>query len=963
MSAKEKDSPSTTDQPSGSSSEEGHYFGENVRFIEALYSQYLEDPGSVDPSWHALFEEYANEGYTNGAQPRFRARSIFSPAPGAAAADADPVFVNKVEGTAVRAPGRTKGFAANVEAMVRAFRLHGHLIARIDPLKRDRRTSQNELDPTVYGFTETDMEAQVGYEALFGERKVTVRTLIKRLREIYCHHIGVEYQNIPGAAARTWLREQIEGNDYAELNGADEQKLILDKLTDADAFETFLHKKYVGAKRFSLTGGCALIPMLTMMLEEGGDLGVEDVVIGMAHRGRLNVLHNIMGKPASAMLSEFEKVDTPEDYVGSSDVKYHMGYSSDYMTRSGKEIHLSLCFNPSHLEFVNPVVLGRARAKQDRMGGDQAQRRLLPLLLHGDAAFSGQGIVAESLNLARVPGYHVGGTIHVVINNQIGFTTNPEEGRSTTYATDVAKLLEVPIFHVNANDPEACARVMRLAIRYRQKFGEDVIIDLVCYRRYGHNEGDEPRFTQPIMYSKVDATAPVRELYTEELIEKGVISKDDAKAMWDQKMDAYNEVFREVRDSPKRKTISTLDGVWGGYRGGDLSADSLVDSSIDEETFKELATTIATLPEELNVHRTLKRVLSNREKMATGEAPVDWGMGEALAFGSLLQQGTRVRMTGQDCIRGTFSHRHAAVYDMETGRSYWPLRHVGKDQGPLEIYNSVLSEAGVLGFEYGYSLDSPDALVLWEAQFGDFVNGAQVIIDQFINSGEDKWKRLSGITMLLPHGYEGQGPEHSSARLERFLQLCSGDNMYVCNLTTPAQYFHVLRRQVIHAARKPLVIMSPKSLLRHAEATSTISDFVDKGFQTVIPDTRDGVDADKVRRVLLCSGKVYYDLVAYAAEEEIDDVAIVRVEQLHPLDGGELTKAVAPYDGTEVVWVQEEPQNMGSWHYIFPLLIEHFGVDPLPRYVGRPASASPATGAYESHELEQNSLIKEAFDE
>ncbi len=961
-----KNDDTKSSSPSSSFRDEGHFFGENVQFIEGLYQEYLEDPDAVDPSWHDVFEQYATDGAApNGDVPHFQPRSIFSPVAGTtAAADGEPVYVDKAEGTEVRVPGRTKGFAASVEAMVRAFRLHGHLIAQIDPLGRDRRTSPRELEPSLYGFTKEDMQAQVYYEPLFGSEKVTIQKLTDRLRELYCGHIGVEYQNIPASQARNWLREQIESADYAELDEDRDRKLILEKLYDADAFETFLHKKYVGAKRFSLTGGDALVPMLTMMLEEGGELGVDEIVIGMAHRGRLNVLHNIMGKSAEAMLSEFEQVEEPERYLGSSDVKYHMGYSSDYETRSGKPIHLSLCFNPSHLEFVNPVVLGRVRAKQDRRKSEDATKRMVPLLLHGDAAFSGQGIVAESLNLARVPGYHVGGTIHVVINNQIGFTTEPDQGRSTTYATDVAKLLEVPIFHVNAHDPEACARVMKLAIRYRQLFGEDVIIDFVCYRQYGHNEGDEPRFTQPEMYEIIDNLDPVRDSYTKQLVDAGVITADEAEKLWDDRMEVYGSAFQQVREAPQRKTIDSMEGLWEPYRGGDLSADSMVDSSIDRETFQELALKLAEIPDDFNAHRTLKRLMKNRVKMAKGEIPLDWGTGESMAYASLAASGTPIRMTGQDSIRGTFSHRHAALYDMETGGSFWPLRNLEKDQAPVEIYNSVLSEAGVLGFEYGYSLDSPDALVLWEAQFGDFVNGAQVIIDQFINSGEDKWKRLSGLTMLLPHGYEGQGPEHSSARLERFLQLCSGDNMYVCNLTTPAQIFHVLRRQVLHPARKPLIIMTPKSLLRHKDATSPIEDFTDRGFQHVIGETRDHIDADSVRRVLLCSGKVYYDLVDFAAKKEIDDVAIVRVEQLHPLDGEALKRAVAKFpDDAELFWVQEEPMNMGSWHYIYPKLIEHFGVDPLPQYVGRRPSASPATGASAAHDLEQATLVALAFAE
>ncbi|TXD34982.1 2-oxoglutarate dehydrogenase E1 component [Lujinxingia vulgaris] len=945
---------------------DSQFTGENLAFIEDLYRQYLEDASSVDPSWKPIFQEYfGGDAPVNSGAPHFKPRSIFEPARVPTRdLGGEAVWVDKAEGITVKAPGRTEGFAARVEAIVRAFRLHGHLIAKIDPLDRPRRPAPPELEPSLYGFTSGDLKAKVNYEPLFGSREVTLGDLLQRLRDLYCGHIAVEYQNMPGSQSRTWLRDRIERNDYAPLDVAADGPHILKKLVDADAFETFLHKKYVGAKRFSLTGGESLIPMLDFMLEEAADSGVEEVVVGMAHRGRLNVLHNIMNKPAEAMFSEFEKVQTPEEYVGSSDVKYHMGFSSDHPTRNGKTVHLSLCFNPSHLEFVNPVVLGRVRAKQDRLGTEAARQKLLPLLLHGDAAFSGQGIVTESLNLARVKGYNVGGTIHVVINNQIGFTTNPEDGRSTTYATDVAKMLEVPIFHVNGDDPEACVRVMKLAMQYRQRFGEDVIVDLVCYRRYGHNEGDEPRFTQPEMYGAIDSSKPVREKYVDSLIERQIMSADQTEAVWNERMDYYGEVFKEVREQPQRKSISSLDGLWTPYHGGELEAGAGNDAPINEDLFKELARKLTEVPESHNVHRTLRRFLKGREQVASGEAPADWGTGEALAFASLLINGTRIRMTGQDCIRGTFSHRHAALFDTETGEGYWPLRNLKEDQASIEIYNSTLSENAVLGFEYGFSLDSPDALVLWEAQFGDFVNGAQVIIDQFINSGEDKWKRLSALTLLLPHGYEGQGPEHSSARLERFLQLCAGDNMYVCNMTTPAQYFHALRRQVLHSARKPLIVMSPKSLLRHKDAVSPMEDFTTVGFQPILKETRESVNTEKVRRVLLCSGKVYYDLCDYAAEQGIDDVAIVRVEQLYPLEGKLLQDAVAPFKNSrEIVWVQEEPKNMGSWHYIFPRLIELFGADPLPAYVGRVASASPATGAYESHELEQRALVTKAFAE
>ncbi|MFU8804832.1 MAG: 2-oxoglutarate dehydrogenase E1 component [Bradymonadaceae bacterium] len=952
---------------SSSARTESSFMGENLAFIEQLYQEYLRDPASIDPSWQPVFEEYfggARPVNGGGHHPSFKPRSIFEPMPRSAAMNlgGEAVYVDKLEGTTVRTPGRSEGFAARVEAMVRAYRLHGHLIAEIDPLNQPRRTPPPELDPTLYGFSKEDLSAKVYYEPLFGDIQVTLQRVIERLRELYCGHIAVEYQNVTGNQARVWLREQIERNDYAELEEPADQELILNKLLDADSFETFLHKKYVGAKRFSVSGGDSLIPMLAVMLEEGALLGVEEIVIGMAHRGRLNVLHNIMNKSSEAMLSEFEKNPTPEEFIGSSDVKYHMGYSNDYTTRSGEKVHLSLCFNPSHLEFVNPVVLGRSRAKQDRMDSKDSRKRLVPLLLHGDAAFAGQGIVAESLNLARVRGFRVGGTIHVVINNQIGFTTHPEESRSTTYATDVAKMLEVPIFHVNGDDPEACARVMKLAMRYRQLFGEDVIIDLVCYRRYGHNEGDEPRYTQPMMYQEIDSTLPVREKYTASLIERGVITEEEATSMWNERMDGYGEVFKAVRESPHRKTVSSLDGLWEPYQGGKLPQGEPENTTITLEDFRRLGLALTEFPEGFNAHRTLKRFARVRQKMVAGEEPIDWAMGEAMAFASLIGEGTRVRVSGQDAIRGTFSHRHAAAFDTETGEAYWPMRHAGQDAAPLEIYNSILSEAAVVGFEYGYSLDYPDALVIWEAQFGDFANGAQVIIDQFINSGEDKWKRLSALTMLLPHGYEGQGPEHSSARLERFLQLCAGDNMYVCNLTTPAQLFHALRRQITHSLRKPLVIMTPKSLLRHRDAVSTIEDFTDRGLQPIIPETREEIEPDKVDRVLLCSGKIYYDLIDHAREIGDTTTAVIRVEQIYPLRDDLLKKALGVFPNyKELYWVQEEPKNMGSWSYIFPLLLDTFGVNPMPKYVGRVASASPATGAYESHELEQNALVRTAF--
>lgn len=941
--------------------------GDNLPFIEDLYRQYLQDPDSVDSSWIPWFEEHfgdeAHEG--NGrAEPSFSKRSIFSPRTnGAARIDfSEAEYSLEPSGQPLKAPGKSTKFAARVQGLIQAYRLHGHLVADIDPLGRPRRDGPPELEIEHYGFDETDLEATVKCPEIFGDREVTLRKVVDRLRALYCGSIGVEYTNIPDPEKRDWLREQIEGNNYAAIDNSEERKNIYEDLVRADAFESFLHTKYVGAKRFSLSGGDSLIPLMVTMLDEAGALGVHNSILGMAHRGRLNVLHNIMGKPAHAMLSEFEKAPNPEDYLGSSDVKYHMGYSSDFETRTGGEVHLSLTFNPSHLEFVNPVVLGRARAKQDRNGPDRSS--VLPLLLHGDAAFIGQGIVAESLNLAGVEGFDVAGCVHIVINNQIGFTAMPEETRSTIYSTDIAKILEVPIFHVNADDPEAVVRVAKLATRWRQKFKQDAVIDLVCYRRYGHNEGDEPRFTQPKMYARVDDTRPVREKYAETLIESGVMTKDEIQAIWDERWSEYQSAYEEIHESPQRADVSSLSGVWTRYEGGPYEPNQATDTGIPIEKLKELGKVLTDYPDDFNIHRTIKRLFSQRREMIEGERPINWAMAEALAMASILDDGARIRFSGQDSVRATFSQRHAAITDTETGERFWPARHIREGQGTFEVYNSILSEAAVLGYEYGYSLDYPDGLVMWEAQFGDFANGAQVIIDQFISSGEDKWKRLSGLVMLLPHGYEGQGPEHSSARLERFLQLCAEDNMFVGNFTTPAQYFHALRRQLTQHLRKPLVIMTPKSLLRHKLAVSSLEDLAEGQFRYVLPESREHIEPDKVKRVVMCSGKVYYDMIQYAEEKNYDETAIVRIEQLFPLNVAELQESLEPFKNAEQIkWVQEEPKNMGAWTYLLPQFIEIFGAENLPTYVGRVASASPATGSHESHELEERRLLARAFDE
>ncbi len=945
-----------------------HLTGENLPFLEQLYEQYLDDPDSVDPSWEPIFDEYfGDDKRSNGARPHFKRRSIFSPAPSAGAngvAAETPEYVDRLNDTHIRTPGKSSGFAASVESLVRGYRLHGHTSSRINPLTQRAEELPPEINPSTYGFDPDDMDTPVLCKSLYNGDEVPLRQVIDRLDELYRDTITIEYQYMSQVAERQWLRTEVERHNYAPIEGREDQERILRGLIDSDAFETFLKRKYQTAKRFSLTGGDSLIPMLRSLLDTIGGLGVNQVLLGMAHRGRLNVLHNIMDKPAADMFSEFEKTKTPEKYIGSSDVKYHMGYSSDYATPNGEEIHLSLAFNPSHLEFVCPVVEGRTRAKQRRLHDDllQARKHVMPLLLHGDAAFAGQGIVTETLNLASLDAYDVGGTVHIVINNQIGFTTLPEDGRSTRYSTDIAKMLEVPIFHVNGDDPEACVRAARLAAKYRQKFGRDVVIDLVCYRYYGHNEGDEPRFTQPLMYREIGDNKHVRESYGDRLVEQGVMTREEVDKMWDERMDAYAPIYDEIQDEPREKHVNTGEGLWSNYRGGKVSREDDPDTTYALDRLKELGEILAQVPENFEPHRTIKRLFKQRAEQAAGEQPLDWGFAEALAFSSLLDEGTSIRLTGQDSIRGTFSHRHAAITDSESGQLHWPARHISEDQGIFEVYNSSLSEAAVLGFEYGYSLDSPDWLTMWEAQFGDFVNGAQVIIDQFINSGEDKWKRLSGLTMLLPHGYEGQGPEHSSARLERFLQLCAEDNMFVCNLTTPAQYFHSLRRQMLHEARKPLIIMTPKSLLRLREATSTLEELAEGRFEHILDDGRASVEADAVERILLCSGKVYYDLLSYADEHDEDTTAIVRVEQLYPLEHGLLEEVVGRYsNATELKWVQEEPKNMGPWSFIFPELFELFGDTYKPEFVGRVASASPATGDPEAHSLEQRRLIQRAF--
>ncbi len=849
---------------------------------------------------------------------------------------------------------------ARLSALINAFRVRGHLYAQLDPLSLQE-VPPDEFLLERYGLADVDGETIFSTGDFAGPSTQTLDSILSRLKDTYARTIGVEYTFLESREARDWLQEKMEltGN-HIDLS-RDQQIRILTKLTDAEIFEQFLHTKYTGAKRFSLEGGESVIPMLDILTEHASELGVEEMVIGMAHRGRLNVMVNTMEMNVRQIFAGFED-DDPEAYLGRGDVKYHLGYSLDRPTSSGKTIHMTLAFNPSHLEFVNPVVEGRVRAKQDRKG-DLERVSVLPLLIHGDAAFVGQGVVAETLNLSRLQAYETGGTVHVVINNQIGFTTIPEDSRSTAYCTDITRMLRCPVFHVNGEDPEAVAQAVTLATEYRQRFHADVVLDLFCYRKYGHNEGDEPRFTQPRMYAAIDEKRTVRDVYVDHLVQTGKLTLEQAEEIKERRQQDLENALEDTRKNGKYNLIpASMLGLWTDYHGGPDSSVADVDTRVPRQTLVELIDGLTSYPDWFTPHPRIKRFVLDKQRkvMETGEG-VDWGTGENLAFASLLVEGYRCRLTGQDVRRGTFSHRHAVIYDEKTGRRYTRLGHFTEDQAHLEIYDSPLSEVGVLGFEWGYSLDSPDALVAWEAQFGDFVNVAQVIIDQFISSSEDKWHRLSGLVMLLPHGFEGQGPEHSSARLERFLLQCAEDNMQVVNLTTPAQLFHCLRRQVIRPWRKPLIVMSPKSLLRHRRAVSTLDELATGEFQRIIPDEPQ-IDASKVRRLLLCTGKIYYDLLERRERDEANDIGIMRLEQLYPLRPAELQERLAPYpEDVDLVWVQEEPWNMGAWYFIRARLPEILGNERPLRGITRPESASPATGSGASHKLEQKLLLDEVF--
>lgn len=918
----------------------------SLAFVENQYSLYVHDPNSVSPDWREYFDEI-HAGHDTVTpeilQTPFQHSSIFH---------------RDGRATAAPAVGDETARQEKLDQLIRNYRVRGHIISQIDPLQAER-PSPPELDPAFYGFTEEDLSREFSTQWFGGPEKRTLADILSWLQTTYCRSIGVQFMHIDSLQVRAWLQDRMETAANRIRLSREQQIRILTRLCDAVTFEEFIQKKYVGAKSFSLEGAESLIPLLDMAIERANEHGVNLIVLGMAHRGRLNVLANIMGKRPSNIFREFEDRD-PERLMGRGDVKYHLGFSSDWITQTGNKVHLTLCFNPSHLEFVNPVVLGRLRAKQD-LQQDYNHTKSCAILIHGDAAFAGEGVVQETLNLSELPGYKTGGTVHIVVNNQIGFTTSPSEGRSCTYATDVARMLQIPIFHVNGEDPEAVAQVIRLAMDFREHFHRDVIIDMYCYRRRGHNEGDEPAFTQPTMYQAIKKRKPVFESYLESLLSLNDLGRNESHNIMEARSLLLEEELAAARGDQFQHLQDSGGGIWKGYFGGPYSNCDEVDSRLTADNIQQLTQHLNTPPEGFTPHKRVNRILQQRLKMGAGEIPFDWGGAESVAFGSLVESGIQMRFSGQDVRRGTFSHRHAALYDSTNGKVWIGLQDLAERPELVEIHNSPLSEAGVLGFEYGYSLDCPAGLVIWEAQFGDFVNAAQVIIDQFISSAEDKWDRLSGLIMLLPHGFEGQGPEHSSARLERFLTLAAEDNMTITVPSTPAQYFHMLRRHALRRWKKPLIVMTPKSLLRHKEAVSPRSDLEDGGFHEIIPDTVDLTKQD-VKKILLCSGKVYYELEATRQEQNCTNVALIRIEQLYPFPARELEVVLKDYPtDIPVVWVQEEPWNSGAW----PFLRTRFGDTLAGRTLldnCRPESASPATGSGTSHKIEQQALLQKAFE-
>ena len=948
--------------------------GSNAAFIADLYARWVARPDSVDPSFGELFASLNDESRSvltdaSGASWAPRMFDVGEPEP-----VTKPAKGAKTEAAPAKAaPGLSDKQlrAATLDSiralmMIRVYRVRGHLEAQLDPLGLTMPKPHPELDPAAYGFTEADMDRPIFIDNMLGRETATPREILSVLRSTYCGPIGVEYMHIQDPAQKDWLQRRIEGAPWVNAFDAADKKTILRQLTEAEGFEVFCQKRYVGTKRFGLEGGEVTIPALHAMIETAAKDGVGEVVIGMPHRGRLNTLVNVVRKPFTALFSEFGGASPkPDDVQGSGDVKYHLGTSTD-IEAGGHNVHISLQPNPSHLEAVDPVVVGKVRARQDAAGDTKTRRSVMGIIMHGDAAFAGQGLVYETLAMSKLIGYRTGGTIHLVVNNQIGFTTVPAHAYSGLYCTDVAKSIQVPILHVNGDNPEAVIFASRLAAEWRQEFATDFVLDVVCYRRHGHNETDEPAFTQPLMYRAIRDTKTTRTLYAEKLAAEGTVPADESKAMWDGFTATLEESYKAAQ-SYKPNKADWLEGRWAGFKQADQEDErSEEGTALTEGDAAAIGTALSTVPEGFDANPKIVRQLEAKKAAFEKGEGIDWATGEALAFGGMLLDGNRVRLSGEDCQRGTFSQRHAVLVDQTNANEYVPLNHVRDGQARIEIFNSLLSEQGVLGFEYGYTLADPKTLVLWEAQFGDFANGAQVIIDQFLASGETKWLRMSGLTLLLPHGYEGQGPEHSSARLERYLQLCAERNMTVANLTTPANYFHALRRQLKRNFRKPLVIMTPKSLLRHKLAVSPLADFTgDSHFRHIIPEIDAIGPADAVKRVVLCTGKVYYDLLQERRDKGVEDVAIVRLEQIYPFPLKSLASVLKGYPNAGVVWCQEEPENMGAWSFVDRKIERTLGTIghrcSRPDYVGRDAAASPATGLAKVHAAQQADLVARAL--
>ncbi|MEH2524265.1 MULTISPECIES: 2-oxoglutarate dehydrogenase E1 component [unclassified Bradyrhizobium] len=967
--------------------------GTNATYIDDLYARYEQDPASVESDWQEFFKSLKDTpaDVQKNADGASWSRDNWPLTPRdelTSALDGNWVTVEKAVGTKLAAKAQVRGAelsAADVNQatrdsvralmLIRAYRIRGHFYAKLDPLGIEAPRDREELDPRTYGFTDADFDRKIFLDHVLGLEYGTLREIVAICERTYCQTLGVEFMHITNPAQKAWIQERIEGPDKEISFTREGRRAILNKLVEAEGFEKFCDLKFTGTKRFGLDGAESLIPALEQIIKRGGNLGVKEIVLGMPHRGRLNVLTQVMGKPHRALFHEFKGGSANPDAVeGSGDVKYHLGASSD-REFDGNKIHLSLTANPSHLEIVDPVVLGKVRAKQDQHGDPPDMRiSVLPMLMHGDAAFAGQGVVAECFSLSDLKGYRTGGSLHFIVNNQIGFTTYPRYSRSSPYPSDVAKMIDAPIFHVNGDDPEAVVFAAKVAIEFRQKFHKPVVIDMFCYRRHGHNEGDEPAFTQPVMYKRIGSHPSTLEIYAKRLIADGVMTEGEvekAKADWRARLDAE----LEAGSGYKPNKADWLDGKWAGFKSADQEEDARRGvTGVDVNILKDIGRKITKVPDGFRVHRTIQRFLENRAKAIDNGVGIDWATGEALAFCTLMQEGHHVRLSGQDSERGTFSQRHSVLIDQEDESRYTPFNHLGHDQGHYEVINSLLSEEAVLGFEYGYSLAEPKALAMWEAQFGDFANGAQVLFDQFISSGERKWLRMSGLVCLLPHGYEGQGPEHSSARLERFLQMCAEDNMQVVYPTTPANYFHVLRRQLHREIRKPLIVMTPKSLLRHKRAVSRLDELgADTTFHRILyddaqmlPDEKIRLAPDdKIRRVVLCSGKVYYDLYEEREKRGIDDIYILRVEQLYPVPLKALVQELGRFKNAEVVWCQEEPRNMGAWHFIEPylewVLNQIHAPNRRPRYAGRAASAATATGLMSKHQAQLKAMLDEAL--